>query len=78
MCAFWYEGEEKDGFIRYLTPVESERLMGLPDNWTKYGCDGNTNSDYARWRALGNAIAVPCAEHIMAGIAEVLIRESED
>ena len=51
--------------------------MGLPDDWTKYGNTGNINSDYARWRALGNAIAVPCAEHIMAGIAEVL-KESED
>ncbi|MEF2616401.1 MAG: DNA cytosine methyltransferase [Faecalibacillus faecis] len=75
--SFWYEGEEKEGFIRYLTPIESERLMGLPDDWTKYGNTGTINSDYARWRALGNAIAVPCAEHIMAGIAEVL-KESED
>jgi len=25
-----------------------------------------------RYRALGNAIALPCADYIMAGIAEVL------
>jgi len=24
------------------------------------------------WTAIGNAIAVPCSEYIMAGIAEVL------
>ena len=26
----------------------------------------------SRYKALGNAIALPCAEYIMAGIAEVL------
>lgn len=25
--------------IRRLTPLEAERLMGLPDNWTKYGVE---------------------------------------
>ncbi|EGT3679397.1 TPA: DNA cytosine methyltransferase [Clostridioides difficile] len=74
--SFWYEGDEKNGFIRYVTPVECERLMGLPDNWTAYSNTGERNSDHARCRALGNAIALPCAEHIMAGIAEVLA-ESE-
>ena len=34
MISFWYEGEEKDGVLRNLTPVECERLMGLPDGWT--------------------------------------------
>ncbi|MEK3889807.1 DNA cytosine methyltransferase [Bacillus sp. FSL K6-3431] len=70
--SFWYEGEEKDGFIRQLTPLECERLMGLPENWTGLGHKGEVISDYARYKALGNAIAVPCAEYIMAGIAEVL------
>lgn len=70
--SFWYEGKEKDGFIRYLTPLECERLMGLPDNWTKFNYLGETNSDNARCTALGNAIALPCAEYIMAGIKEVL------
>ena len=77
IIAFWYEGEEKDGYIRYLTPVECERLMGLPDNWTAFSNTGQLNSDHSRCRALGNAIALPCAEHIMAGIAEV-VKESEE
>lgn len=34
MISFWYEGEEKDGVLRNLTPVECERLMGLPEGWT--------------------------------------------
>ena len=46
--------------------------MGLPDNWTKYDYLGKQTSDNARCTALGNAIALPCAEYIMAGIKEVL------
>ena len=70
--SFWYEGEEQDGFLRVLTPLECERLMGLPENWTEYGCKNEEISDHARYRALGNSIALPCAEYVMAGIAEVM------
>ena len=72
MFAYWENGKEEEGFIRYLTPVECERLMGLPDNYTKYGADGNIILDSARYKALGNAIALPCVEYIMAGIKEEL------
>ena len=51
--SFWYEGEEKEGFIRYLTPIESERLMSLPGTLDKVRQYRIINSDYARWRALG-------------------------
>ena len=70
MISFWYEGEEKDGVLRNLTPVECERLMGLPEGWTAYGNLGQPISDNARCKALGNAIALPCADYIMAGIAD--------
>lgn len=70
--AFWYEGKEQDGFIRDLTPLECERLMGLPEGWTAYGCKDEPISNHARCFALGNAIALPYAEYIMAGIAEVM------
>ena len=56
MISFWYEGEEKDGVLRNLTPVECERLMGLPEGWTAYGNLGQPISDNARCKALGNAI----------------------
>jgi DNA (cytosine-5)-methyltransferase 1 len=46
--------------------------MCLPEGWTEYGHDGKRISDGARYKAIGNAIALPCAEYIMAGIAEVL------
>lgn len=70
--SFWYEGKENEGYIRQLTPLECERLMGLPEGWTALGNKDEAISDYARYKAIGNAIAVPCAEYIMAGIAEVL------
>ena len=44
--------------VRRLTPLECERLQGFPDGWT----DGQ--SDSARYRQLGNAVAVPVVEWI--------------
>ena len=70
--AFWYEGDPDGGCIRFLTETESERLMGLPEGWTKYGADGEEIRPLQRYKALGNAIALPCADYIMAGIYEVL------
>ena len=51
--------------IRRLTPLECERLQGFPDHWT----DLPGASDSARYRALGNSVAIPCVEYIMQGIA---------
>ena len=70
--AFWYEGLYVYLFIRFLTETESERLMGLPEGWTKYGADREEIRPLQRYKALGNAIALPCADYIMAGIYEVL------
>ena len=46
--------------VRRLTPVECERLQGFPDNWT----DGQADS--ARYKQMGNAVAVPVVEWIMS------------
>ena len=54
--------------IRRLTPLECERLQGFPDGWT----DIPSASDSARYKALGNSVAIPCVEFIMGRIAEVL------
>lgn len=51
--------------VRRLTPLECERLQGFPDGWT----DGQ--SDSARYRQLGNAVAVPCVEWIVRRILAV-------
>lgn len=58
--------------VRRLTPVECERLQGFPDGWTAKRAElvlsGNrwtasgvvsAASDSARYRQLGNSIAVP-------------------
>ena len=53
--------------VRRLTPLECERLMGLPDNWTAGG------SDAARYKAIGNGMALPIAEFILRRIKEATI-----
>lgn len=65
--------------IRRLTPTECERLDGFPDGWTQQDTKGNVISDAARYTALGNSIAVPCAQRVFAGIvlAEGEARERE-
>ena len=65
--AFWYEDDPAGGCVRFPTETECERLMGLPEGWTRYGADGEEILSSHRYRALGNAIALPCAEYIMAG-----------
>jgi site-specific DNA-cytosine methylase len=51
--------------VRRLTPLECERLQGYPDGWTDIGeyIDSNgkkrQTSDAARYKALGNSIALP-------------------
>ena len=54
--------------IRRLTPLECERLQGFPDGWT----DIPGASDSARYKALGNSVAIPCVEFIMGRIAVAL------
>ena len=69
-----YVGQDKlvvvDGplLIRRLTPRECELLQGYPPDWT----DLPGASDSARYKALGNSIAIPCVEYLMQGIALVL------
>jgi DNA (cytosine-5)-methyltransferase 1 len=54
------------GIVRRLTPTECERLQGFPDSWTDIGAWTDEkgklhkeSSDSARYRALGNSIALP-------------------
>lgn len=48
--------------IRRLTPVECERLQGFPDNFTKFGKDGEIIFDSQRYKQCGNAVSVPVVE----------------
>nr|WP_289980782.1 DNA cytosine methyltransferase [Lactobacillus sp. UCMA15818] len=73
--ANWPKGEVEKGNIRKLTPLECERLMGLPEDWTKYGFQNKEISPSARYKALGNAIVLPCAEFILGNVAKVYGKE---
>ncbi len=47
--------------VRRILPIEAERLMGLPDNFTEFGADGEKISNSARYKMLGNGWSVPQA-----------------
>ena len=57
--------KEAAHLIRRLTPLECERLQGFPDGWT----DLPGASDSARYKALGNSVAIPCVDFVLRGIA---------
>jgi len=57
--------------LRKLTPLECERLQGFPDYWTRYNATSGKIADTPRYTALGNSLAVPCAERVFRGIMAV-------
>ena len=50
--------------VRRLTPIECERLMGWPDNWTE------GQADTHRYKQCGNGVASPVAQWIGEQILE--------
>lgn len=59
-------GVATEYIVRRLTPLECERLQGFPDGWTDIGEWVDTkgkvhkeSTDSARYKALGNSIALP-------------------
>lgn len=54
-----------EGTVRRLTPVECERLQGFPDDWTA------GQSDSARYKQMGNAVAVPVVEWLIQNIVDI-------
>lgn len=65
---------ENRKLIRRLTPLECERLQGFPDHWT----DIPGASDSARYKALGNSVAIPCVDFVLRGIAYFLRKEGKE
>jgi DNA (cytosine-5)-methyltransferase 1 len=68
--------------VRRLTPLECERLQGYPDGWTDIGeyteTTGKTrkSSDAARYKALGNSIALPPWKWVMKRISACYERDA--
>lgn len=65
---------ENRKLIRRLTPLECKRLQGFPDHWT----DIPGASDSARYKALGNSVAIPCVDFVLRGIAYFLRKMKEE
>jgi DNA (cytosine-5)-methyltransferase 1 len=57
--------------VRRLTPLECERLMGWPDDHTRYKADGTEQADTHRYRQCGNGVASPVAQWVAEQIAKV-------
>jgi len=64
----------QDERIRRLSPVECERLMGFPDNYTDLPGAKRTN----RYQAIGNSWAVPVVKWIGSRIEKYLRGELPD
>jgi site-specific DNA-cytosine methylase len=57
--------------VRRLTPLECERLMGWPDDHTKFKADGTEQADTHRYKQCGNGVASPVAKWVASHIAKV-------
>lgn len=58
---------QTETIVRRLTPMECERLQGFPDGWSETS-NGKPQADSARYRQMGNSVAVPCLEWIVGRI----------
>jgi DNA (cytosine-5)-methyltransferase 1 len=54
--------------VRRLTPLECERLMGWPDDHTRWKADGTEQADTHRYKQCGNGVASPVARWIASHI----------
>lgn len=60
-----YQAVREGTIVRRLTELECERLQGYPDGWTE------GQSGAARYRQLGNSVAVPVVEWIARRVIAV-------
>lgn len=71
------------GIVRRLTPLECERLQGYPDGWTDIGSWVDSkgkkhpeSSDAARYKALGNSIAIPPWKWVLKRLCAIYERDA--
>jgi DNA (cytosine-5)-methyltransferase 1 len=57
--------------VRRLTPLECERLMGWPDDHTRWKADGTEQADTHRYKQCGNGVASPVARWIASHILNI-------
>ena len=67
-------GKTQDWVVRKLTPLECERLMGWPDNYTQNGIDDTGTpiiiAKTSRYKICGNGIVAPITQWIGTRIME--------
>jgi hypothetical protein len=61
--------------VRRLTPLECERLMGWPDDHTRYKADGTEQADTHRYKQCGNGVASPVAQWIGKHLLKLVGKE---
>lgn len=60
--------------VRRLMPVECLRLQGFPDTWL----DGVKGSNSAKFKAIGNAVAIPNAAYMMQCAVKLMTVSAHD
>lgn len=60
-----------EGRLRFITPLEAERLQGFPDHYTDVPFRGKRASAAHRYKAIGNSMPVPIIRWIGERIAAV-------
>ena len=70
--------QERAMIIRRLTPLECERLMGWPDNHTKYDAEGKLMPDTQRYKMCGNGVASPVAKWVAEQIKKVYLGQQPE
>ena len=68
---FVAQESEVQTIIRRLTPIECERLMGWPDDHTKWKSNGKQQADSHRYKQVGNGVATPVAKWIGQNIMSI-------
>jgi DNA-cytosine methyltransferase len=65
-------------YVRKLTPIECERLQGVPDDYTNSGTYTTKTgkikpviSDSQRYKMIGNGFTIPIIEHILKHITDL-------
>ena len=68
---------DKDYRIRKLTPRECERLQAFPDDWTRYGKDGEEISDTQRYKCIGNAVTTTVISYLINEMFREVFKDEE-
>lgn len=70
--------QERAMIIRRLTPLECERLMGWPDNHTKYDAEDKLMPDTQRYKMCGNGVASPVAKWVAEQIKKTYLGQQPE